>query len=128
MIAFTESLIIMYQGMVRPYDLKMQNRLEMFNEVMIMLNCYFLFLFSEFLPDPEVRYQMGWVNIGMLSIMILVNTTIIIFNKCKSMYKFAKLNKIKRKNMKKAKLAKALRESKYLEDLMATKKDNEEAK
>jgi hypothetical protein len=35
---------------------KYANRLNLFNEVSLILNCYMYFLFCAFLPDPLIRY------------------------------------------------------------------------
>lgn len=46
------SFVIIYQGWVRPFNSKKRNRHEVINEVLILLNAYFLIVFSEFVPDP----------------------------------------------------------------------------
>ena len=73
---FLTTLMLIYQGWVKPFEFKKRNFQELINEVLILLNAYFLIMYSDFVPDPEVRYLMGWVNIGMLIIMMGFNVFI----------------------------------------------------
>ena len=68
-----------------------------------MLNCYFVLLYSDFLSDVEVRYQVGWVNVGFLTLMILTNAVVIISSHLYSMIRAIRLRVIKAANIKKAK-------------------------
>ena len=34
---------------------------------------YFPFLFTNFVPNPEVRYDAGWIYISLVAFMLLVN-------------------------------------------------------
>ena len=68
-----------------------------------MLNCYFVLLYSDFLSDVEARYQVGWVNVGFLTLMILINAVVIISSHLYSMIRAIRLRVIKAANIKKAK-------------------------
>ena len=68
-----------------------------------MLNCYFVLLYSDFLSDVEARYQVGWVNVGFLTLMILTNAVVIISSHLYSMIRAIRLRVIKAANIKKAK-------------------------
>ena len=68
-----------------------------------MLNCYFVLLYSDFLSDVEVRYQVGWVNVGFLTLMILINAVVIISSHLYSIIRAIRLRVIKAANIKKAK-------------------------
>ena len=56
--------------------------MEFFNETTIMLCCYHLFLFTDFVPSPETRYTMGFSLIGVTcinlggNVLVLMGTTI----------------------------------------------------
>lgn len=41
------AFIVIYIGQVRPYRVKQLNKLELFNEFMILLNTYFAFLYDD---------------------------------------------------------------------------------
>jgi len=49
------------------------NKLEIFNEVMIMMSIYPLILYTDFVPSPEAQYQVGWVAIGISTLQVGVN-------------------------------------------------------
>ena len=108
LIVFLQSLTMIFQGIVRPYEMTTQNRMEMFDEIMIMLNCYFLFMFTEYMPDRELRYTLGWVNIGFLATLLLVNMLVIFGRKVKKAIRFCELTKIKRDNKRRMMLGKAI--------------------
>ena len=97
--------MIIYQGWVKPFKLPLQNRQEMTNEVLILLNTYFLFLYSDFVGKPEVRYQMGWVNVGFLGSMVAINLLIITKEQISSILRYFKLKKMKHRHAKLVKKA-----------------------
>ena len=40
--------------------------MEFANELCILLNTYFMIVYSDFVRDPEARYEMGWYNLGIM--------------------------------------------------------------
>jgi len=75
---FVNQSVIILLGMSDVFLLKGDNRLEMFNEVMIMIQSYHLFIFSDFVPNDTTRYRMGAVLIALTIFTILVNNIVII--------------------------------------------------
>ena len=55
LIIFLNSLMLIYQGWFRPYSLREYNNRELGNEILIQINSYFLFIYVDFMPDPETR-------------------------------------------------------------------------
>lgn len=55
----------------QPYELPYFNRKETFSEVCILCLSYFGICFTNFVPDPEVRSELGRFYIGTNSFMIL---------------------------------------------------------
>ena len=69
------------------------NRLELCNDYLVLTSCTFLFAYSdglmliknpgypnpefpeydEALPDMESKYQLGWYNIGVLGLLVVIN-------------------------------------------------------
>ena len=105
-----------------PFDEPALNRLEMFNEATIVINSYFMFLYSdgqllqdnpgypehdEKIIDVEARSQVGWANVGCLVIIVLVNMGVILSAQIVVIYKRIKFCKLKKKNIQKAKELKA---------------------
>ena len=48
--------MIIYLTYVKPFEIPLLNKLEIFNEYSILLATYHLFSFTAFVPDPENQY------------------------------------------------------------------------
>ena len=53
-------------------------------------------LYTEFVPDVSVRYTLGWWNIGLIALMILVNIITISAGNIYTTYRKLKLLKLRR--------------------------------
>jgi hypothetical protein len=47
--------------------------MEIFNESTLLVSSYFMFLFTDFVDDVHLRATLGWVYIGVIGTMIIVN-------------------------------------------------------
>ena len=65
---------------------KTENRIEIFNEMIIMLCCHLVNIFLNIAIPLEARDQMGWVLMGLAIFNILVNLSIIVKNSLVDMY------------------------------------------
>ena len=63
---------------VSPFATPIQNSIELTNETLILINTYFMIIYSDFVPDPYTRSLMGDVNNAILALMILINLFIIV--------------------------------------------------
>ena len=86
--------MMIYIGYFTPYLVKSMNKLEITNEIFLLLAVYCLILFTEFVPEPETRYLCGWAMISVTFILIGVNMGVLIgtsiqdmVKKCKRRYK-----------------------------------------
>ena len=83
---------------VRPYDIGYLNKLEIFNEAVVLICCVFLILFSDglivrkhpswptpntYVGDFDLHFIIGWVNVGILSLLFLVNLAVMMTLKVK---------------------------------------------
>lgn len=50
------------------------------NECTIVILCYLLFSFTEFVPDPLARYNIGFVYIVVVLLNILIHTVMILWD------------------------------------------------
>lgn len=68
-------LVVMYNALVKPKDTVAKNKEELYQEVMLMIICYCLLLFTRFIPEPEAenQYLCGWYFIAVISILVGVN-------------------------------------------------------
>ena len=48
------------------------------NDIFILINSYFLLIYTDFVPDRNTRYFMGWFNIAGLVLMVLLNLAVLI--------------------------------------------------
>ena len=73
-------LSIIYITRVKPMPHRAANRIEIFNEVMILVISLNLFTFTDFVPDSKHRFNMGYMMLAQNYLMISVNILLTIFN------------------------------------------------
>jgi len=66
-------MVLIYFTLVGPFELPIMNKIEIFNEFCILLACTHLFWFTDFVPDPEIQYLLGWSLITVSVLNIIVN-------------------------------------------------------
>lgn len=54
------------------------NSLEIFNECCIIAAAYHLFLFTSYVDDPELQFSCGWSIIGVTTVNVVVNMTVML--------------------------------------------------
>ena len=50
----------MYNVLAEPFETRSAEKLEYFNEACLSLITYFLFMYSDFIPDEDLKYLTGW--------------------------------------------------------------------
>ena len=99
---FTLGTLILIQA-YQPYETKYANKTETFHEMAILFLIYVALCFTDFVPDSEARYNMGYVylalNILMLSALlyILVHNTVKVLRRALMKRKICMVKK-KKKN------------------------------
>ena len=63
----------------KPMNSKVLNAIENINEFFIMLNGYFLIMFTEWICDPQLRYDLGWIYIPLEIFVISLNLVLIFY-------------------------------------------------
>lgn len=63
----------------------MLNRLEIFNETSVLLVSYHLYYFTDFIDDPVLKYEIGWMIIAVTLLNIVVNIGVIVWLVIKSL-------------------------------------------
>ena len=79
MMIFHCILLIIYNRLVKPFKNPVLNRLEIFNELCIMAAAYHLFVFTDYVDDPDMQYKVGWSMIGVTAFNIVVNMIVMGF-------------------------------------------------
>ena len=82
--------MLMYLGFVMPFRSDFLNYMEIFNELVALLICYFMFCFTDWVPKADVRYLCGWAFIGLISLHLSVHLTNLIRQTCLEMKKKGK--------------------------------------
>src|SRR5690606_8497888 len=73
-------LMLLFFIIIKPFNQRILNAIEIFNEVTLLLCSYCLFCFTEFVPDVQTRYKFGWGFIGIITINIVVSMIILLYN------------------------------------------------
>ena len=71
-------IVVISFGYSLPFRLPFDRRIEYFNEITIVLCCYHLFLFTDFVDDAEIRYYIGYSIMSFACLNIFVNLGFII--------------------------------------------------
>jgi hypothetical protein len=72
-------MMISFLITVKPFSEPFLNRIEIFNESALLTSSYFMFLFTDFVEDVELRSKLGWAYIGIVAAIIGVNWACMIF-------------------------------------------------
>lgn len=64
---------IIYFGGQRPLKKRVDNSIEMFNQLIVAFSTFHILLFTDFVQDASLQYEMGWSMVGTFSILIVVN-------------------------------------------------------
>jgi len=63
----------------RPFENKWQHRVEIFNSLFVLLCSYYLFLFTDFVPDEKMRYDIGESFFYLVVTNVLINLSLALF-------------------------------------------------
>jgi hypothetical protein len=84
-------------GLSNPFTEKNAMRLEYFNESMVMLSAYNLFVFSDFVKSPQARYTVGYALISIASFTIAVNMVVLVMTTLLNVVRLYKMKFIRHK-------------------------------
>lgn len=62
----------------RPYETMKTNIVEMINEFLDICTIYLLHCFSFFIPNVETRYKIGWVYLGVVGLVFVINVAVML--------------------------------------------------
>ena len=80
--------------MVMPFEDPLLNYMELFNESSLLVTSYFLLTFTDFVPEPETRYTIGWVFSGVVALNLIVNWIILFTRLAKQIIAFVKTTRL----------------------------------
>lgn len=70
---FSTTVIIIYLVHVQPFEQHSMNRMEIYNEATFLLCINMCFLFTDFVPDANMRYSIGWGFLFLVGMNFLAN-------------------------------------------------------
>ena len=65
--------MITVTGIVEPMILRSENRMQLFNEVSVLLFLYPFFLLTNYMPDLDARKSVGWSLVAVTLFNLAVN-------------------------------------------------------
>ena len=68
---------VIFLGLVKPFKSKNQNKVEIINEIMIMLTMYHMFFFTDYVRDERLRYNLGYSCLSIVFIHLSFNFALI---------------------------------------------------
>lgn len=71
--------MVSYLMLEMPLETSFANKMEVFNECTIVVLHYGLITFTDFVPDPAVRYLIGWCYIAVFLGNLLTHLTLLIY-------------------------------------------------
>jgi hypothetical protein len=83
-----------------PFKTQGERRMELFNEVILILVLYTMMCFTQFVPEVDTREKIGYVSSGLVALHFLVNLAIMLSVSCCNAKKSCRLH-YARKNQEK---------------------------
>ena len=96
-IQFLSIFILIFVGIVKPFNRTRGNGIEIWNEYTIMLIYCHCLTQTDFVEDIKGRLVMGWSLIGLISLSIVINFGSMITNDLKKVFRQIKLFLMKKK-------------------------------
>ena len=76
----TSIIMIIYLGYVWPFESHTITKLEIFNELIGFLLCYFMFCFTDWIGKSSTRYLCGWVFISIICLHLSTHLIMLLYN------------------------------------------------
>jgi hypothetical protein len=71
--------MMIYQGYNNPFESKLKNKLNLFNEVCILLSSILFICFTDINKNLDAQYNMGWCLIGLIILNAFINISVILY-------------------------------------------------
>lgn len=75
----SSAVFLLYLIYTQPFSSSKQNKMELLNEFAVSVSCYFLFLFTDYMLDNDIKYSVGWALCLHLVISIAINFAVVAF-------------------------------------------------
>ena len=64
----------------KPYESNVLNNFEIMNEIFTFLNGYSLIIYSDYVNNPEVKYQVGWYFVYFFGFIGFTNISLVFYD------------------------------------------------
>mmetsp|Transcript_25587 Transcript_25587/g.19360 ORF Transcript_25587/g.19360 Transcript_25587/m.19360 type:complete len:93 (+) Transcript_25587:645-923(+) len=91
-----QGFLLHYHLFTRPFTEPKYNKLEAFNDLIILLVAYCVLDFSDAELDPHKKFNTGWVVFALMAVAILVNLWFLVSNQFIIIYGHIKRYQLKR--------------------------------
>ena len=83
---YTNLLVTIYQGQLKPLSRVFDNRLNLFNEFMVSTVVYISIIFSEMANSVDQKYFYGWMLMFIITFTFVINMMVVFLQTAKSLY------------------------------------------
>lgn len=105
---YSSLLQVIYIGLVKPYEEKFKNNLELLNEFTVLIVSMMLPVFTDYMEQTqEVQYSLGWIALGLILLQCLFNfgvQAVTIFRNIRNYFRKRKAELLLKKRMQSAKV------------------------
>jgi len=67
----TQMIVLMVYARIKPFSDKSQYRLHIFDELGVILLMYHLICYTDFVPEPETQFKVGWSMVAITALLII---------------------------------------------------------
>ena len=73
---FVANVSLLLHVMIRPYSGDLMNLTDTVNEICIFLTSYILICFTEYVSDPQLKQDIGWVLVLLITLNVIWNISV----------------------------------------------------
>ena len=81
-----------------PFKTAGEKKMELFNEVILILVFYTMMCFTQFVPEVETKEKIGYVSASLVALHFLVNLGVMLVHSCCNAKKTCRLNSARKKH------------------------------
>ena len=100
MAVYLQEFYVAYIINYKPMLGAVRNKVEFFNEIVIMFTIFLQCTLTDYVPDPKIRYvYFGWTIVGLIYLQLVVNSFFLargLYHQCKRIYKIIKFHIVMR--------------------------------
>ena len=89
--------MIIYFGYVWPFESHTITKIEIFNEIIAGLLCYFMLCFTDWVGKASTRYLCGWMFISIICLHLITHLVMLLSNTFKVMKEKRRMKKYKKR-------------------------------